>query len=69
MWRLIFKKIFNRKVIVTTDSDGAMRWRFVYKDPRGGYRARAIMGWVSLDEDGTFLDSRGHRYLKTWKVV
>ena len=67
MWRKLFK-VFGAKVVVTTDYDGEMRWRFAFKDPRGGYRARAIIGWVVLNEDGT-CTTEAHLYVKRWQAV
>jgi len=64
----MFKKLFNAKVITTTDHDKEIRWRFAFKDPLGGYRARAIMGWVELREDGA-CDTKNHTYVEKWRAV
>jgi len=68
MWRKIFKHLFGTQVAVTTDIDGNMRWRFVCHDPRGGYRVRAIMGWVRLNEDGT-CNTPAHSYVAKWQMI
>lgn len=67
MWRKLFR-IFGMKVVVTTDHDGEMRWRFAFTDPRGGYRCRAIMGWVRLNDDGT-CSTKAHSYVSFWHPV
>ena len=67
MWRKLFKP-FGARVVVTTDHDGEMRWRFAFKDPRGGYRCRAISGWVRLLDDGT-VKTLGHSYVVEWQKV
>ena len=67
MWRKLFKR-FGARVVVTTDHDGEMRWRFAFKNPRGGYRARSICGWVDLNEDGT-CNTAGNSYVERWQAV
>ena len=68
MWRKTFKCLFGVKVIVTTDMDGDMRWRFRFRDPHGGYRVRAIMGWIKLEDDGT-CHTPTHFYVTKWQLI
>jgi hypothetical protein len=63
MWRLFFKR-FGAKIVVTSDFDGEMRWRFAFRDPRGGYMSKSILGWVHLNDDGTC----HHSYVTKWCV-
>ena len=65
MWRKLFKW-FGMKVVITQDCDKQTRYRFAFRDPREGWRARAIMGWVHLDKDGT-CNTPAHNYVKKWK--
>lgn len=64
MWRLIFKHLFKATVVVTTDYNGEMRWRFAFRDPRGGYRCKAIYRWIRLYEDGTC-----DLYVESWTMA
>lgn len=64
MWRLLFRP-FGMVVVVTTDHDGELRWRFAFRDPRGGMMARAIVGWVHLNEDGT-VNTPSRSYVVKW---
>ena len=67
MWRKLFK-YFGARVCITEYHDEQIRWRFMFKDPRGGYRARAIIGWVRLLEDN-IVNTPSHIYVKKWFEV
>ena len=66
MWRILLAFLFP--IVATTDYDGEIRWRFVFRDPRGGYMCRAIMGWVHMNEDG-MITTPGHSYCEKWVWV
>lgn len=65
MWRKLFK-IFGARVCATQDFDGEVRYRFIKWSVFGERRCRAIVGWVTLNGNGT---CSGKSYIRTWKEI
>jgi hypothetical protein len=63
MWRK-FLKIFGKRVVMTVDFDGEVRYCFAKETPLG-LVASKIDGKILLNSDGTVSDS----YVKKWVEI
>jgi len=69
MWRKLFK-IFGFEIVMTTDFDGDIRYRFAIRY-KNKLICKAISRKIILNPDGSITDPKGEicRYVKCWKYI